>query len=178
MRIIRGSHRGKNIVAPANLPVRPTTDAAKESLFNVLNNYYDFDDIRVLDLFAGTGNISYEFSARGAKEVISVDIEEKCTNFMKKSAIVLGFDNMRIVRNDVFNFLRILKAEYDVVFADPPYDMDKVIEIPTLVFASKAVKDGGMLILEHSSAHDFSDHPNFKEMRHYGRVHFSFFVNV
>lgn len=178
MRIIRGSHRGKNIVAPVSLPVRPTTDAAKESLFNILNNYFQEDEIRVLDLFAGTGNISYEFAARGAKEVVSVDIEEKCTSFMKKTASVLDFENMRVVRNDVFNFLKILKASYDVVFADPPYDLERVKELPTLVFDANAVKEGGMFVLEHSGLHDFSAHPNFKEMRHYGRVHFSFFVNL
>lgn len=178
MRIIRGSHRGKNIVAPANLPVRPTTDAAKESLFNILNNYFEIDSIRVLDLFAGTGNVSYEFSARGALEVVSVDIEEKCTNFMKKTATALDFGNMRVIRNDVFNFLKILRADYDVVFADPPYDMERVEELPSLVFQSKAVKDGGMFVLEHSGMCDFSLHSNFKETRRYGRVHFSFFVNV
>jgi 16S rRNA (guanine(966)-N(2))-methyltransferase RsmD len=175
MRIIGGKYQRRQIVAPAKLPVRPTTDMAKEALFSIINNHFDFESIRVLDLFAGTGNISYEFASRGALEVIAVDINNYCTQFIKKTAETLQMENLRAVRAEVFHFLGFAKAGFDIVFCDPPYDFEGIPEIPSRVFSAGVVLPGGWLVIEHSEKHYFTDHPLFSEKRKYGKVHFSFF---
>ena len=175
MRIIGGKYKGKNIFAPKNLPVRPTTDFAKESLFNILANRIDFDDLKLLELFAGTGNIGYEFSSRGCTDVTSVDVDFNCIRFIKKQNKELGFPN-RVIRCEAFRFLKQQKESYDFVFADPPYQMEGIDGLPNLVFDNNLLKPNGFLVVEHEKHLDFSEHPCFQETRKYGKVHFSFFT--
>ncbi len=177
MRIIGGKNQRKQIIAPANLPVRPTTDMSKEALFNILNNYFDFEEMNVLDLYAGTGNISYEFASREAREIIAVDINNNCVQFIRKTTSLLGFDTLRAVRAEAFHFLSICKADFDLVFADPPYNFDHIAQIPQKVFDARILKPGAWLVVEHGADIDFSSHEFFKEVRRYGKVHFSIFVN-
>ncbi len=176
MRIISGSHRGKKIIAPDNLPVRPTTDFAKESLFNILNNYFYFDSISVLDLFAGTGNISYEFAARGAEGVIAVDINAACVNFINKTAQALSFDKLTALKMDAISFLTGSKQQFNIIFADPPYDWDNYNVIPELVFEKNLLLPDGFLVIEHSTYVNFNTHPKFYQQRVYGKVNFSIFA--
>ncbi len=175
MRIIGGKNQRRQIIAPGKLPVRPTTDMAKEALFNILNNHFDFEEIDVLDLFAGTGNISYEFASRGAKDIISVDINNHCIQFIRQTVEKLDFSNVKSVRDDVFHFLGICRQSFDIVFADPPYKMSRIKEIPGRVFDTSILKPGGWLVIEHSEDVKFNEHPLFFECRKYGKVRFSFF---
>jgi 16S rRNA (guanine(966)-N(2))-methyltransferase RsmD len=175
MRIITGKYRGKQIHTPINLPVRPTTDFAKESLFNVLNNIVDIESLTVLDLFAGTGSISYEFFSRGSELVTAIDIDPHCVAFINKMALSMKAENLEAVREDVFNFLKHPFGEYNLVFADPPYDMKGIDSLSDLVLGSSILKEKGWFILEHSRDHDFSRHPGFDQHRKYGNVNFSFF---
>ncbi len=175
MRIIRGTHRGRKITAPANLPVRPTTDLAKESLFNILDNHIYFEDIRVLDLYAGTGSISYEFASRGSLLVVSVDINPLCIKFMSETAARLGFDKMKAVRSSSIGFLNHCTDKFDLIFADPPYDLEGIEEIISLVFDKSLLLENGWLIIEHPGEKDFSALSNFSQHRNYGKVNFSFF---
>ena len=175
MRIVSGTHKSKRILAPKNLPVRPTTDMAKESLFNILNNDYYFDEIRVLDLFSGTGNISYEFASRGTERILSVDNNTNCIRFIQKTAQELGFDAISTIKADVFEFIEKHRQEYDIIFADAPYDLEGLDKIVEIVFAKKILAKYGVLILEHSKEQDFSALPNFVSKRRYGNVSFSFF---
>lgn len=178
MRIISGKNKGRKIVAPANLPVRPTTDLGKESLFNILNNYFYFDRITVLDLFAGTGNISLEFASREAVSITSVDNCPACVDFIKKVANQLDYKNITVVKADAFQYLERVRQPVDIIFADPPYDMDNIEKIPELVFSRNLLKEDGWLIIEHSRIHDFSQNPNFYQHRKYGKLNFTFFVNM
>jgi 16S rRNA (guanine(966)-N(2))-methyltransferase RsmD len=175
MRIVSGTHKSKRITAPKNLPVRPTTDMAKESLFNILNNDYYFDEISVLDLFSGTGNISYEFASRGTEQILSVDVNLNCIRFIQKTAEELGFDAISTIKTDVFEFLEKHKQEHDVIFADAPYDLEGLDKIVELVFAKELLSIDGVLILEHAKEKDFSVLPYFVHSRRYGNVNFSFF---
>ena len=176
MRIIGGKYKGKNIIAPKNLPVRPTTDFAKESLFNILNNRIDFEDCKLLELFAGTGNIGYEFSSRGCEEITSVDVNFQCIQFIKRMNKELQFNN-RVIRSEAMRFLKQCKEQYNFIFFDPPYQMEGKNNIPTLVFQKGLLQPNGILVVEHEKYLDFSEHPNFQENRQYGRVNFSFFVS-
>lgn len=178
MRIISGKNRGRQIIAPDNLPVRPTTDMAKESLFNILNNYFFFDRVHVLDLFAGTGNISYEFASRGALSVISVDIDQHCTNFIHRTIEKLQFTNAAVIRQDAFAYTNNCHQTFDIIFADPPYQMENISKIADNVFEHELLNPNGWLVLEHSKVHDFSQNPHFYEHRNYGKVNFTFFVNM
>lgn len=175
MRIIRGTHRGRRITPPANLPVRPTTDLAKESLFNILDNHIYFDDIRVLDLYAGTGSISYEFASRGSQLVIAVDIHPRCVSFISETATKLGLSQLRAVRSSSIGFLNHCSEKFDLIFADPPYELEGVEDVIRLVFERQLLLDNGWLIIEHSQGRDFSSFPNFTQHRNYGKVNFSFF---
>ena len=176
MRIISGNHRGKKIVAPVNLPVRPTTDFAKESIFNILNNYFNFDAIAVLDLFAGTGNISYEFAARGATTVISVDNNTSCANFIQRTAQSLSFDNLHVINSDALTYLNRSAQQFNVVFADPPYDWDKYDMLPVTIFERNLLLPDGFLVIEHPISINFESHPKFYQQRKYGKVNFSIFA--
>ncbi len=159
------------------MPVRPTTDLAKEALFNVLNNHFDFENIKVIDLFAGTGNISYEFASRGAIEVVAVDNHFKCIDFINSTVEMLKLENLKVVRADVFKFLNYCKPGFDLIFADPPYDMQRIEIIVQKVFERNLLSADGWLIIEHAATNNFSAMNTFMEERKYGRVHFSFFRN-
>ena len=177
MRIISGTHKGKRLIAPKNLPARPTTDFAKEGLFNMVENEFDIKEIDVLDLFAGIGGISLEFASRGAKKIVSIDDNYHCISFIKKTAKELGFNQISIFKNDVFRYLKKYDTEFDVIFADPPYNLKIIDQVPKLVIENKLLKKNGILILEHDRNWDFSEHPNFVKHRKYSNVNFSIFQN-
>ncbi len=179
MRIISGTNKGKRLIAPKKLPVRPTTDMAKEALFNILNNNFQFSQLSILDLFSGTGNIAYEFASRGSKEITAVDANYDCVKFIKKTAQELDF-NITTIKSDVFKFLEKAYVKADIIFADPPYDFDEkeFLKIPQIVFEKNLLNQNGQLIIEHSKHTNLSDFPNFIEARRYGGSVFSFFENV
>ena len=178
MRIISGIYRGRRLQPPMNLPVRPTTDFAKEGLFNVLNNMIDFESLRVLDLFAGTGSIAFEFLSRGAIEVTAIDSNHRCIEFIKKTAETFGAKNIKAVKSNSFVFIKHMVSTYDLIFADPPYDLEGIESIPDLIFSSNLLADEGMLIMEHSSGYKFEKNVHFDSHRNYGSVNFSFFRRV
>ena len=175
MRIIRGSHQRRQIVAPDNLPTRPTTDMAKESLFNILENQIDLEETTALDLFAGTGNISYELASRGCPHVTAVDENPNCVRFIRETANKLNMNELSVVKSDVFRFLPMHKAKYDLIFADPPYDCKHYDLLVNLIFENELLKEGGIFVLEHDRTIDFSEHPNYYDHRKYGKVNFTFF---
>lgn len=177
MRIVGGVRRRRQIVPPRNFRARPTTDFAKENLFNVLQNLYDLEQVEVLDLFSGTGSISYEFASRGAERVVSVEMNPVHQRFIAATAQELGFGQIQSIKTNVLVYLKSMAGteSFDLVFADPPYDMPGVERLPELVFEGGFVREGGIFVLEHSAQKDFSDYPNFWERRSYGSVQFSFF---
>lgn len=176
MRIISGSHKGRQIFPDKSFSARPTTDFAKENLFNVLTNYIDIEDARTLDLFAGTGSISYEFASRGASEIVSIEQNFKHYAFIKRMAEELNFRNMKLFRTDVFIACKKLKGrKFDIIFADPPYNLDKINEIPAAIFDNDLLAEKGIVVIEHPANVDFSAYPRFTEHRQYGSVNFSFF---
>lgn len=176
MRIISGNHRGKKIIAPTNLSVRPTTDFAKESLFNILNNYFHFDAVSVLDIFAGTGNISYEFAARNALEITAVDSNSVCVDFISKMAQQLAFDRLKVVKMDALHFLAACRQQYNIIFADPPFEWDNYHRIIELVFEKNLLLPYGFLVIEHAAGVQFNTHLKFYQQRTYGKVNFSIFA--
>ena len=178
MRIIAGTLRGRRLNPPDNLPVRPTTDMARESLFNILNNYVDYDECSVLDLFAGTGAVSLEFVSRGARDVTSIDINAQCTDFIKLCTSQFGVKNLRVVRADVFDLLKHPNRRFDIVFADPPYAIESLDTLPDLVFDHQLLTDDGIFILEHPREFSFEQHPHFWQHRAYGKVNFTFFAKT
>ena len=175
MRIIGGKYRGRRIEPPRGFNARPTTDFARESLFNILENRIDFEEIRVLDLFAGTGSISYEFSSRGAKEIHLVEQDMRHISGIKRIIKDIGFPNIKTIHIDVRTYLKICKVKYEIVFADPPYDLPWLDKIPDIVTGSGVLEKDGFLILEHPKRMDFAGHNLFFEHRNYGGVNFSFF---
>lgn len=178
MRIISGKYKGRRIVAPKKLPVRPTTDMAKEALFNILNNRYYLEDISVLDLFSGTGNISYEFASRGTTNLTAVDDNYGCVKFINTTAE--NFDMpINTIKADVFKFLEQTSQQHTIIFADPPYhfELDLFTKIPTLVFKNHLLQTEGLLIVEHSKHTKLEQLPNFSFSKHYGGNTFSFFEN-
>lgn len=176
MRIISGKYKGKRLTAPKKLPVRPTTDMAKEALFNILNNRFYFDELKVLDLFSGTGNISFEFASRGTEQITAVDSFQGCVRYISNTANELDF-SINTVKSDVYKFLEGTSEPFDLIFADPPYDFDteQFLKIADLVFAKNLLLPDGVLIIEHSDQTDLSEHPKFSEQRKYGGSIFSFF---
>ncbi|MCG2459562.1 RsmD family RNA methyltransferase [Flavobacteriaceae bacterium F89] len=179
MRIISGKYKGKRIAAPKKLPVRPTTDMAKEALFNILNNSYYFEKISVLDLFSGTGNISFEFASRGTDQIIAVDTDFGCVKFIDKTAKELHF-NITAIKSNAFAYLEKAAQKTDIIFADPPYDMllSEFDKIPELVFKNQLLQEDGLLIIEHSKHMTLSSSPYFSGQRKYGGSVFSFFENI
>ena len=175
MRIISGKYKGRHFDIPRSFKARPTTDFAKENLFNILNNMVDFEETNALDLFSGTGSISLELLSRGCKEVTSVEMDSLHFSFLKKSQTTLGDNNWRIVRDDVFRFIRRSTAQYDLIFADPPYALKELKEIPDMILSGNMLKEGGLFIFEHGKDYDFSQHPRFVRHIAYGSVNFSFF---
>lgn len=176
MRIVSGIHKGKKIFAPKKLPVRPTTDFAKEALFNILNNHYHFSALTVLDLFSGTGNISYEFASRGAESIVAVDGHYECVKFINKTAEELEMP-ISTVKSDVFKYLSATNVTSNIIFADPPYnfEIDSLQNLVTTTFEKNLLKEGGVLIIEHSKKLDLSSVEHFTEARKYGNSVFSFF---
>lgn len=178
MRIIGGKFKGRKFHPPAkNWPTRPTTDFAKEGLFNILMNRYDFSELKVLDLFGGTGNHSYEFISRGCEDVTYVDKFGGCVAFVKKTAALLEIeDHINIVRSDVFKFMERTPEKYDYIFAGPPYPLPTLDTIPDWIFAKELLAADGIFVMEHNPNHDFKKHPHYVEERHYGKTIFSFFA--
>jgi 16S rRNA (guanine966-N2)-methyltransferase len=175
LRIISGKYKGRRINPPSNFTARPTTDFAREGLFNILANRLDFESVDVLDLFAGTGSMSYEFSSRGARAVHLVEMDIKHIAFIRKMVSEINFPNIKPIHIDVKAYLKSCSFKYDIVFADPPYDLAWLTSIPDLVNSSEIIKDDGFFILEHPKHISFASHRFFFEHRNYGSVNFSFF---
>lgn len=177
MRIVSGKLKGRRFSPPASFRARPTTDMAKENLFNILGNLVDFEELQVLDLFAGTGSLSYEFASRGCPSVTSVEKDFHHYAFIKKCAQELELSQIiKPLKADVFTFLKkATPHSYDLIFADPPFDLASLDSIPDQVLQSKLLRSEGLFILEHGPGHDFSNHPAFNQIRNYGKVRFTFF---
>ena len=177
MRIITGIYKGRHFEIPRSFKARPTTDFAKENIFNVLNGYLDFDGATALDLFAGTGSISLELISRGCRQVVSVEQDRDHARFIDQCMKKIGTDCNVLIRGDVFRFVKSCRQKFDFVFADPPYALPDLPKIPDLVFERQLLADGGVFVFEHGKHNDFSNHPCFREHRAYGSVNFSIFTN-
>jgi len=175
MRVISGKYKSRRFSPPKNFPSRPTTDSAKEGLFNILVNRLDIEDCEVLDMFAGTGNISLEFLSREAKNVLSIDSHFVSFKYMKKAMHEVGADNWKVIKNDVFKYVPKLDKTFDIVFADPPFGLKNIYEIPSLILESTVLAEEGVLVIEHGRETDFSKEKGFESERNYGGVNFSFF---
>ena len=175
MRIISGKYKSRKFQLPTNFSARPTTDMARESLFNILNNRIDWENANALDLFSGTGCIAVEFVSRGCPHVTSVESNAKNHAFIQKVKEMLDAKELLTIKSDVFSFIKSCKQTFDLIFADPPYDLKELDLIPTKIFEKELLNDEGIFILEHSKKNTFTEHPFFKEERKYGSVHFSFF---
>ncbi|MDR1679428.1 MAG: RsmD family RNA methyltransferase [Prevotellaceae bacterium] len=175
MRIVSGTHKGLRLSPPNNITARPTTDFAKESLFNILVNRVDFEKLVALDLFAGTGGISYELASRGCPLVTAVEMNRRHADFIRKTCNALKLDAIHLIQGDVFKFVAACRTQFDLIFADPPYDLSALDSLPDLIFEKELLKPGGVFILEHPARKSFAEHPHFVEHRHYGNVNFSFF---
>ncbi len=176
MRIIRGKYGRRRFDVPRNITARPTTDFARENLFNVLENIDDLEGKSALDLFAGTGAISFEFLSRGCAEVTAVEQAPVQTKFITSVKDKLGDESLRVIRGDVFRFIETCHRQFDFIFADPPYDHPRFEEVPGLILGSDMVKEGTVVIIEHSKNRDFSTLPGFSQHRVYGSVNFSIFI--
>lgn len=177
MRVIGGRLKSVRFEPPKNIPTRPTTDFAKEGLFNTLNNSFNFDNIKVLDLFGGTGSISYEFSSRGCEDITTVEIFPKCADFIKKTVQQHNLKGMKVLQMDVFRFIESTHDKYDVIFAGPPYPLPNLDTIPDCIFQYGLVEGEGWFILEHNPNHKFEKHPHFYKSKNYGTTIFSIFTN-
>ncbi|MEO7306051.1 MAG: RsmD family RNA methyltransferase [Ferruginibacter sp.] len=178
MRIISGIHGGRRISPPANMPyTRPTTDIAKEGLFNILQNNLDIDDLKVLDLFGGTGCISYELASRGAPDITIVEKDSKMYEFIKKTSAELNFENFHVVKGDVFRFIETTSQQYDLIFAGPPYALATIDDLPIKIFEKGILKPGGWFVLEHTPRNNYKKFAQYKTERNYGTTIFSIFVN-
>lgn len=176
MRIISGQLGGRRINPPANMPhTRPTTDIAKEGLFNILQNNFDFEELKTLDLFGGTGSISYELASRGAKDLTIVEKDDKMFSFIKKTVEELKLQNFRAVKSDVFRFLETANETYDFIFAGPPYALTTIDELPKLIFAKALLNEGGWFVLEHTPRNDYKAFPHYLREKHYGTTIFTIF---
>jgi 16S rRNA (guanine(966)-N(2))-methyltransferase RsmD len=176
MRIIIGKYGRRRFDVPTNISARPTTDFARENIFNVLENLVDFDGMRALDLFAGTGAISFEFLSRGCESVTAVEKAATQYNFIRKVGQQLNCQNLNVVRGDAMRYAQTSLAKYDLIFADPPYDLPQFGEIPEMILNSQMLKPGTIIVIEHSKNYDFSALPHFYEHRVYGSVNFSIFM--
>ena len=175
MRIITGLYKGRHFDVPRSFKARPTTDFAKENIFNVVNGYMDLDGTVALDLFAGTGSISLELLSRGCSHVVSVEADRDHAAFIRQCMTKIGTDDCLLIRGDVFRFMKSCKQQFDFIFADPPYALKQLPEIPSLIFQYGLLKDGGLLVFEHGKDNDFSAHEHFVEHRSYGSMNFSLF---
>lgn len=177
MRIVGGEFGGRRFNPPARIPARPTTEVAKEGLFNMLNNSMDLEGIKTLDIFGGTGSISYELASRGAADLTLVERDPITIDFIKKTAQELKItDRLQIIKGDVFKFMKQCTEQYNLIFAGPPYALTNIDEIPLLVFEKQLLLPGGIFILEHTPRNDYQKHPNFTRMKNYGTTVFTFFT--
>ena len=178
MRIITGQYKGRHFDVPRSFKARPTTDFAKENIFNVLNAYIDFEGATALDLFSGTGSISLELLSRGCSTVVSVEADRDHHAFIKQCIAKLATDRCMAIRGDVFRFVKSCRQQFDFIFADPPYALKELSSIPDLIFSRDLLKPDGIFVFEHGKDNDFSSHPCFVEHRSYGSVNFSLFRSV
>ena len=176
MRIVGGKYKGRIFNPNKKFTARPTTDQAKEALFNILSNHHNFEGMNILDLFAGTGSIGYEFISRGAALVTFVENNDKHVRFIREVIQKLNIQNALVYRDDVFKFIKNCKSGFDIIFLDPPFNMERIQELPELIMNYGLLKTEGLMILEHSRNYDFSRSQNFSERRNYGKVNFSFFI--
>ncbi|MEK6616347.1 MAG: 16S rRNA (guanine(966)-N(2))-methyltransferase RsmD [Bacteroidota bacterium] len=177
MRIISGTHKSRQFHIPDHLGIRPTTDFAKEALFNILQHRIDFEGMNVLDLFGGSGSMSYEFASRGCSEIITVEKNLKCCEFIKKTLSGFNLSTIKVIKMDAFNYLKMCTDTFDIIFADPPFKLENIARIPSVVFEQKLLKENGILIVEHPSDVNFSEIRELTETREYGTVNFSIFGN-
>lgn len=175
MRIITGKYKGRHFDIPRSFKARPTTDFAKENIFNVLTGLVDLDGAVALDLFSGTGSISLELVSRGCSSVISVEADRDHAAFIRQCMGKIGADNNVLIRGDVFRFLKSCHQKFDFIFADPPYALENIEDIPGIIFSKQLLKEDGILVFEHGKKNDFSEHPKFIDHRSYGSVNFSIF---
>jgi 16S rRNA (guanine966-N2)-methyltransferase len=179
MRIISGTHGGRRIKPPTNMPyTRPTTDIAKEGLFNILQNQLDFENITTLDLFGGTGCISYELASRGVPDLTIVEMDNKMYDFIRSTATTLQFQNFKVIKSEVFSFIQNCNITYDFIFAGPPYALTTINDLPLKVFEKKLLKPGGMFVLEHTPRNDYRKFEHYAKERNYGTTIFSTFINA
>jgi len=175
VRIISGIFRGKHIHPPGNFKARPTTDFAKESLFNILSHRYTIEGMDILDLFSGTGSITYEFASRGARSVVAVEMAAVHYDFIKETCRSMQLEQVSVLRSDVFKYIKKPVQSFDIIFADPPYDHQDLPALPDLIFATEILREQGLFILEHPGNYSFTAHPNFLQHRKYGGVNFTIF---
>jgi 16S rRNA (guanine966-N2)-methyltransferase len=177
MRIISGSHKGRRINPPAKMPyTRPTTDIAKEGLFNIIQNSLDISSLKTLDLFGGTGSISYELASRGARDLTVVEKDPAMFQFIKNTAATLGLDNFHVLKMEVFKFMEQCHDKFDFIFAGPPYALGNIDQLPQVVFEKQLLNPKGWFVLEHTPANDYKKFPYYKTERNYGTTIFSIFV--
>jgi 16S rRNA (guanine(966)-N(2))-methyltransferase RsmD len=176
LRIISGQHKGRTIQVPANFKARPTTDYAKVSLFNIINNYFFFENLNVLDLFAGSGGISYEFASRGCKNVLAIELDPVHYKFITEIGLKLRMQQLHTNKTDAFKYLERCNTKFDIIFADPPYDLKGKEKLHELIFNNNLLEKDGWFILEHGEKEDYSKQPMFWEQRNYGSVYFSIFL--
>jgi len=177
MRIVGGEFGGRRFNPPARIPARPTTEVAKEGLFNMLNNSMDIEGIKTLDIFGGTGSISYELASRGAADLTLVERDPITIDFIKKTAQELKItDRLQIIKGDVFKYMKQCTEQYNLIFAGPPYALTNIDEIPLLVFEKQLLLPGGIFILEHTPRNDYQQHPHFTRIKNYGTTVFTFFT--
>jgi len=179
MRIVGGSFSGRRFSPPAKIPARPTTEVAKEGLFNTLGNLIDLEGIKTLDLFGGTGSISYELASRGVKDLTLIERDLTSIDFIKKTASALGIaGKLHIIRSDVFKFMKQSTEQYDFIFAGPPYALENIDELPLLIFEKNMLAPNGIFVLEHTPRNDYENHPHFMKMKNYGTTVFTFFTQA
>lgn len=178
MRVITGIYKGRHFDIPRTFKARPTTDFAKENIFNVLNGYIDFEGALALDLFAGTGSITLEMLSRGCRQVVSIEADRDHYAFIKQCLKKINNTNGVVIRGDVFKFVKSSRQQFDLIFADPPYTLPELPTIPDLIFENQLLAPEGIFVFEHGKQYDFSQHPNFKKHRRYGSVNFSLFCNI
>jgi 16S rRNA (guanine(966)-N(2))-methyltransferase RsmD len=179
MRIIAGEHGGRKFNPPTKMPyTRPTTDVAKEGLFNVLHHQLNFESLKTLDLFGGTGNISYELASRGVPDLTIVEKDNAMYDFIKKTAESLHLDNLKVIKMDVFRFLDQCSEKFDFIFAGPPYALTRIDDLPTIVREKELLNENGWFVLEHTPRNDYKNFPLYKSEKKYGTTIFSFFINA
>lgn len=177
MRVIAGTLGGRRFQPPGHMPhTRPTTDIAKEGLFNILQNQLDFTELKTLDLFGGTGSISYELASRGVTDLTVVEKDPVMAEFIRKTAASFGIDGLKLIKSDVFRFIRECREQYDFIFAGPPYALAEIDELPRLIFEHRLLKPGGRFVLEHTPRNNYQSFPGFRRERNYGTTVFSTFI--